>query len=164
MTPQIQSKELVGFLNNSETYLKNFNKERSQLTLALSKLNNKYKKFYEKYHEEANQKKSDLEAEFCAKDKDGNFIEDNVVVGGQVIFRKKFNKDQDKKFRDSFDAYDNDHGNEFVDFEPHFVPVPANLHISWVQAFTGFVFKEMTDEELEKWYLQQGEVKKEENK
>lgn len=152
---QITTQALVKYLGYANGYVTAFPKERSPLTYALHKLSDKYKSVREKYVKDRAQALEDAQCEFCSKDKDGNFIETSVEHQGQVIFRKKFKKEEEAKMKKAVDEAYEKIDSAKVDFEPHFVEVPKSLDITWVKALTGFVFKEMTPEEEEQWYLNQ---------
>lgn len=154
---KITTKELVRQLRLGEYYIKCFPKERSKLTYALQKLALKYKKVLENYSKDRAEAMEAAQVEYCSKDKDGNFLETHHEVGGQVIFRKRYTKENEARYKAAVDeAYKLIDG-ATVDFEPHLVPVPDAIDITWVQELTGFVFKEMTPEEEEKWYMSQKE-------
>ena len=154
-------KGLFVFLGFAKQYTDRFSKERSRLTLALNKFSDKYKKFKEKYQHDFQEKRAELEAKHCLKEKDTQvFIEKEVVVQGQIIFRKSFTKEAEAELKKEFDAFEEDYGSKDVDFTPFIVPVPDKIDITWVKEFTGFVFNPMTEEEEEAWYLaQQEEIK-----
>jgi len=155
-------KDLVTFLGFAKQYTNRFSKERSKLTYILNKFSDKYKKFNEKYVKELTEKRAELEVKYCLKDKETQaFVEKEVIVQGQVIFRKSFTKEAEAELKKEYDAFEEKLGAEEVEFEPYIVPIPDKIDITWVKEFTGFVFNPMTEEEEEKWYLAQQEDKKE---
>ena len=155
-------KDLATFLGFAKQYTERFSKERSRLTFALNKFSDKYKKFKEKYQRDLQEKRAELEAKHCLKEKDTQvFVEKEVVVQGQVIFRKSFTKEAEAELKKEFDAFEEDYGSKEIEFTPFIVPVPEKIDITWVKEFTGFVFEPMTEEQEEAWYLAQQEDKKE---
>lgn len=153
-------KQLFTFIGYAKQYVGKAQKERSILTFALQKFIDKYKKFTDEYQSDLNEKRSELEAKHCLKEKGTDaFIEKEVIVGQQVIFRKSFSADGDQKMKKEMDKYEEGYGSTTIDFTPYVVPVPALIDISWVKEFTGFVFNEMTEKEEQEWYLNQEEVK-----
>lgn len=155
------TKSLLTFLAYAKQYIARFPNERSQLTFALnSKYINKLKKWHEEVERTLNDKKEELEGKYCVKDeKTQGFLEREVFAGNQIVFKKHFTEDGDKKRKEEYDKFEEKILSESFEFQEYVVPVPPLIDISWVEAFSGFVFKEMGEEEMEKWYLAQEEQK-----
>lgn len=152
----MKARELKKFLGYAKAYVSRFPSERSQLTFALqNKWIKKYKKFEEDLAENLQEKVEELESKHCIKTETKGFSERDVLVGNQVIFRKNFTPEGEKAKKSELDEYESELLDKNVDVEYYTVPVPADMDISWVNEFTGFVFKEMTPEEEEAWYFNQ---------
>ncbi len=159
----MKTKKLLTFLAYAKQYISKFDKERSQLTYALQvKFLNKYKKFQEEIDERLRNKRDELDSIYCIKDKEtGAFSEKEIVISGQVIFKKNFTPEGEKKKRIEYDKFEKEIFEEqVIDFSEYIVDIPTRIDITWIDEFTGFVFKEMTDEEKMSWYLSQTEPDK----
>lgn len=159
---KVTTKTLMRFLRAAEAYVNLNPKERSKVTYALNKLTKRLETIADRYRKSRADKMEDIQAELCSKDEKGNFLETHVEAAGQLFFRKKFTKDGDsaskKKIDEAYEKIDS----ELVEFEPHIVDVPSDINISFYNEFKGFIFKEMSEGEEEKWYLAQQEEEKKE--
>ncbi len=157
----MNTQKLLEFLAYAKQYIARFPKERSQLTYALqTKFIDKYAELKKDIDKKLDEKRNELDAKYCIKLDGGAFSERDVIAGNQVIFRKNFTQDGESKKTKEFDSFEKNILDEPVEVTPYIVDIPSGIDITWVGAFTGFVFKEMSEEDKEKWYFAQKEEDK----
>ena len=160
----VKFSRLIEFFNAANVYLKD-NDERSTVSFALNKLIIFYRKKIEKiqrmWQDEANDTLEDIRVKYCEKDKDGVFKEKVYGEGQNLVIKKVFTGENERKAdkeilvasRDLEDYYMN---YEVTDIKVHIVDVPPTMDIMWIESFSGFIFKPMSEDELESHYLSQG--------
>lgn len=155
--------EVKNFIAYANDYINRNPNERSKFTFALNKLKDKLRKSVDDTEFEISEAREILEAEYCLKDKDTGAFKDKQIVLGpqQVVYKKEFNFDGEKKMRerrkDLLLSYENDE-KYFIEFVPFYVEIPPMLDISWLKWFYGFVFRPMDEIEEAEWYEEQGEM------
>lgn len=160
---QVPYADFEAFYKMANDYIVKFPKERSVLTYALNvKFLDKHKKALTAISAKLQEKRADLDAEHALKDKEtGAFLEQKVSIGSGekagVVFRKTFDKKGESTVLTEFKDYKKTVDDELYKFEPYFVDVPRNIDIKYLKAFTGFVFKPMTEKEEIDWYLAQNQ-------
>lgn len=130
--------------------------QRSQVTYAIeTKFLNKNKSVIKNAVKRLNEKRSDLEAEHCLKDEKGAFIESEVKVNNQVVFRKKFDLKGQRAIEEAMNQFRQELDLEDVEIEPYIIETPpaSEINLAFVIAFSGIIFKPMTEEQQQTWYL-----------
>lgn len=148
---------LIKFNNAGHSYLQENQDERSTTTFALIKLLNHYQKPIERlrnqWQEEQNEQAEDIKVKYCEKEKDGLFKEKSYGEGKNLIIKKVFTPENEKKankeIRELNKRLEEEWMSKQVDLtKVHFVDVPPSIGVAYIEAFEGFIFKPMTDEQL----------------
>ncbi len=167
MEPQtVEFSRLIEFNNAGHAYIKMFPDERTTMTFALTKLLKHYEKPIQRlqteWQEEVSEGQEDIRVRYCEKDKDtGTLKEKSYGEGKDLIIRKVFTPDNEKKanreIRDLNKSAEEKWLTKSVDVtKTHIIkPVPASIDILFIEAFSGFIFEPMTEDQLEAHYLAQ---------
>src|SRR5689334_12170464 len=92
-------RKLIEFNNYGHEYVKKNPKERSQLTLAISKLLKRFEKKLIDFQQDLEEERELIKADKCQKDKDGFFIEKTYGEGQNLMVVKKFKPEDEKEVK-----------------------------------------------------------------
>lgn len=157
---EITFERLVEFNNAARTYLAENPSERSETTFALSKLLNFYQKKIEKIQSEGQRQADDeaeaIRVELCEKD-NGVFKEKAYGAGKDLVIKKVFTSENEvkanKRIREKIEEVNREMLQKKVELKTHFVKVPDGIGLGYWDAFSGFIYKEMDEEEQLEMYL-----------
>lgn len=170
MEPTVKVKKAIEFYNAAVNYLDRNPKERSSLSYALNKLVIFYRKKVDKgsdlhtdWQNEVNETLEDIRVKYCEKDSAGILKEKTYGEGSNLVVQKVFTpaneKLTNKEIRESAKAIESKWNDKDIELKKHIVALPSTLDINWIEPFTDFVLDPISDEDLEKHYLAQGEKK-----
>lgn len=160
-------RRLLDFFNPANAYLQD-NTEHSEVGFGLIKLTSFYRKkidnIQRNWQEEVNEALEEIRVKYCEKDKDGIFKEKTYGEGEKLVIKKVFTPDNEAKANKEIRLKSREIEEKWMNFiitetKTHIVKVPASIDITWIEAFTDFIFDPMSEDELEKHYLAQGEKK-----
>jgi len=163
----VEFSKLIEFNNAGHAYIKNNPDERSTLTFAIQKLLKHYEKpirnLQIEWQEELNEKTEDIRVKYCEKEKEtGVFKEKTYGEGANMITKKVFTADNERKANKEIKTLNKELEATWLSrpvelTKVHIVnPIPSKIDIAFINAFEGFVFEPMDEEQLEKHYLAQG--------
>jgi hypothetical protein len=163
--PTVPFSRLLEFNNAGYSYLKEFPDERSTVTFALQKILKAYKKPLEKtrkkWQDEVDELSEDVRVKYCEKDKEtGAFKEKTYGDGPNLVIRKTYSGDNERKANKEIKEINRTlaekYENEPIELHKvHIVDIPTSMGIGYVEAFADFIFKSLTEEELQAHYLAQ---------
>ncbi len=170
MESTIKVERAIEFYNGAVKYLDKYPKERSSLTYALNKLVIFYRKKVDKgsdlhtdWQNEVNETIEDIRVKHCEKDGAGLLKEKTYGEGHSLVIQKVFMPDKEKiankEIREAAKSIETKWNDKEIEFKKHIVSLPSTLDINWIELFNDFVLEPVSDEELEKHYLAQGEKK-----
>lgn len=162
---------LMNFNGAAHAYLQANPEERSTVTFALNKLIKHYEKPIRNLQNEAteqvNEEVEDIRVKYCEKDKDsGAFKEKSYGEGNNLQIRKVFTAENERKANKEIKALNKRleaewQAKQIELTKVHIVkPVPVSMDIKFIEAFSGFIFDAMSEEELFNHYLAQSKDKK----
>ena len=170
MEQKITFERLIEFNNAAQLYMTRNVGERSQVSHALDKLLRFYQKplvkMQEELQSEINEACEDIRVQYCEKEKDTGILKEKTYGEGKdMIVRKVFTAENQRKADKEIKAKTKEIQETWLkkpisEFKYHIVPVPPQMEIAWIEAFSEFIFEPMTEEQLEAHYLAQ--AKKEE--
>lgn len=164
-TKTVEFSKLIEFNNAAHAYIKRNPDERSTLTFAINKLLKHYDKpirnLQNAWQEELNEETEDIRVKYCEKDKDGVFKEKSYGEGEKMVTRKVFTGDNERKANREIKVLNKTKEEEWLNKQVeltkvHIVtPIAPTIDIAFIEAFQGFIFEPMTEEQLEAHYLAQ---------
>jgi len=164
----VEFSRLLEFNNLGRGYLQANPKERSTVTFALNKLlkhyENPIKRTQNEYQEKVNEGAEDIRVKYCEKDSNGAFKEQSYGEGEKLVLRKVFTGDNERKANKEIKALNKTIEDECLKHQVeltkvHIVDVPPQIDIMFIEAFKGFIFAPMTEEQIEAHYMAQNQKK-----
>lgn len=156
-------KSFINFREKAKIYKSKYPKERTVLSLALTKLIENTEDQEKESKKEWNSIKNKIEVKYASKEKEGEDgipLEYTTIVGNAVVTRYKFTGSKKILCDEEVEiARKNFEDTKKFKIHPIYVEeIPKDIDYVFLKAFTGFIFKEMSENEELKWWLAQGNI------
>lgn len=160
--------QLVRFLTDAKRYQDKYPKERTKLTFAIIKQQQRYEKIRTEFSDEINLEINALRYKRASTDDKGNLIENKFDVKAgkgedSSILRPTYKPEEmvkcDKEIETLKKSYENKPISIIPPYKlsPGYIDIPADFDFEFLESFKGFIFNpNLSEEDEEKIYFALG--------
>jgi hypothetical protein len=161
MEQKFTFRQARSFEEYANLYLSERPNERTQLSLAISKVLSRVLDKIKPLRRDFEDEKELLIAKFREKEKDGSFKVREISVGGGVQLLPVFLPEKERECNSEIRILNDKMLDEkTIDIRTHIVPIPPDLDLRFIEPFSNFVIKPMSEEDIDSHYLAQAQPKK----